>query len=162
MESTTCDYCALPFKVRRVTAGQPKFCCTGCALASRIPVNDQGEFPVNAALISALATGFIFFNQLLFWGLASLLKRQADAALAERMLWLASGAAWVLWLMVVGLMLRAKAGRLGDGVLVVGVLAVHALAHRQLPPEPIGMAAASAALLLWSARGLLRGKFRSR
>ncbi len=145
-------------KVRRVTPGQPKFCCTGCALASRVPVDAKGDFPVNAALIAALATGFVYFNQLLFWGLAVLLQRQGDAASATRFLWLAGGAAIVLWLLVMTLAVRSRAARGVDWVVMLGVLAVHGLAHRQLPPEPIGMAAASAVLLLWSARGLLRKK----
>jgi hypothetical protein len=41
---------------------------------------------------------------------------------------------------------------------MLGVLAVYGLAHRHLPPEPIGMAVASAAMLLWNTRGYLRKK----
>lgn len=74
-----CEHCGLPFSVPRAVPGKAVYCCSGCALASRVPVDARGQFPVNAALVSALGGGFVFFNQALFWMLAALLGRRADA-----------------------------------------------------------------------------------
>ena len=65
MERVSCDFCGLPFSVRSSPAGATHYCCSGCALASRIPVHD-GTLPVSRQLIVALALGFGVFNQILF------------------------------------------------------------------------------------------------
>ena len=58
-----CSYCGLPFTVRQTEAGHASYCCSGCALASRLPpVDSNGQFPVTPALIVALGVGFAFFN----------------------------------------------------------------------------------------------------
>jgi hypothetical protein len=74
-----CEHCGVPFSVSRLASGKAVYCCSGCALAARISVDANGRLPVNAALVSALGAGFVFFNQALLWMLALLLSRRADA-----------------------------------------------------------------------------------
>lgn len=163
MTPVACRYCGLPFKVRRVEPGRDYFCCTGCAMLARVPVDAQGQFPVNAQLISALVTGFLYFNQLLFWLLGVLLARdEAQAALATRFLWLAAAAAFVVWVAVLMVQLREKSARAGDFIVATLALAAHGVAFRALPPSAVCMAVANALLLLWGVRGLLRKKTAAR
>jgi hypothetical protein len=159
MTPVACRYCGLPFKVHRVEPGRDYFCCTGCAMLARVPVDADGQFPVNAHLVSALVVGFLYFNQLLFWLLGLLSDRDAaHAAVATRLHWMAAAAALAVWAGVFWLQRRERSGRAADGIVVILVLGVHALAFRTLPPSAACMAGANAALLLWSARGVLRAK----
>jgi hypothetical protein len=156
MASVTCRYCGLPFKVRRVEVGRDYFCCTGCAMISRVPVDEKGQYPVNAHLLSALVTGFLFFNELLFWLVAVLLVREGRMALAVRFFWLSAVAALVVWLALALLHWREKAARAADFAIMLLGLAVYGFALRRLPPWPLEMAAANVVLIVWSFRGLLR------
>jgi hypothetical protein len=158
MEQATCNYCGLPFKVRRVESGRDYFCCTGCAMLSRIPIDEKGQFPVNAHLVSALAAGFLFFNEVLLWLVAVLLVRDARMALAVRCFWLAAGAALGVWGTLVFLLWREKAARALDWIFMVAGLVVFGLACRRLPPFPVEMAAANAVLMAWCFRGVFRKK----
>lgn len=156
MTSVTCAYCGLPFKVTRVVPGRPSYCCTGCAVASRVPVDSKGDFPVNAALVSAVATGFVFFNQLLFWALAVLLMREGkvDAAANSALVSVVAGA--ITWLVLTISLFRNAVGRWQDTVVVVACLALGVIGARW---GSLGCAAAANALLLaWSLRGLLKQK----
>ena len=156
MSVVTCRYCGLPFHVRRVVPAREYFCCTGCAMVSRLPIDDKGQFPVNAHLVSALVAGFLFFNQLLFWLVAELLVRESRMALALRFYWLAGCAAAIVWLTLAGLQWKEKTARALDFVVMgLGFFAL-ATAFRRLPPLPVEMAVANLVLMLWSMRGLLR------
>lgn len=66
MQKVTCSFCGLPFSVRRAQPGADYFCCSGCALASRIPLGGDGQFPVSPGLVIALVFAFGLFNELLF------------------------------------------------------------------------------------------------
>lgn len=159
MTPVTCRYCGLPFKVHRVTPAAEHFCCTGCAMLAHVPVDAEGRFPVNAHLISALIAGFLYFNELLFWALATLLSRDAaQVALAARFGWLAAIAAFLVWLTVLIIQLREKTGRTGDLFVAIFALVLHGAAFSLLPPSAACMAAANAGLILWSIRGLFRPK----
>jgi hypothetical protein len=163
MTPVACRYCGLPFKVRRVEPGQEYFCCTGCAMLARVPVDSQGQFPVNAHLISALVIAFLFFNQLLFWLLGAVLGRDGtQTVLAQRFGWLAAAMALVVWLTVLVVQRREKAARAGDLVVAGLTLGVHGIAFHVLPPVAAYMAGANAFLLVWSSRGLLWRKRISR
>ena len=48
-------------------------------MASQIPVDAKGNYPVNAALVTVLAVGFVVFNQLLGWGLVDFMADQGRA-----------------------------------------------------------------------------------
>jgi hypothetical protein len=162
MTTTECRYCRLPFKVRRVEAGRDYFCCTGCAMLARVPVDAQGQFPVNSHLIFALVTGFLYFNQLLFLLLAELLSRDATSvAQAARFGWLSAGTAAVVWIMVMFVQLCEQTARATDFVVATLVLLMHAGAVYLTPFPTAFMAVANALLLVCSLRGLLRRRSKS-
>lgn len=156
MARVSCHYCGLPVNVRREETGRDYFCCTGCAMASRVPVDDKGQFPVNAHLVSALGAGFLFFNELLFWLVAELLVREGRMALAVRFFWLAGGAALAVWLALVVLQWKERTARAADYLFMMFGLVVFGLALRRLPPMALEVAAANLVLIGWSFRGLLR------
>lgn len=156
MERASCHYCGLPFKVRRVESGRDYFCCTGCAMLSRVPVDEKGQFPINAHLVSALATGFLFFNEVLFWLVAVLLVRDGRMALAVRFFWLAGSAALAVWGSLAFLLWKEKTARATDIVLMAVGLVVFALPCRRLPPLPLEMAATNVVLMGWCFRGVFR------
>lgn len=158
MERVSCHYCGLPFNVRRVEPGRENFCCTGCAMLSRVPIDEKGQFPVNAHLLSALATGFLFFNEVLFWLVAVLLVRDGRMALAVRFFWLAASAALAVWGSLAFLLWKEKAARAADYVFMAVGLVVFAAACRRLPPFPVEMAVANVALIAWCFRGVFRRK----
>ena len=164
MTPVACRYCGLPFKVHRVHPGREYFCCTGCATLARVPVDAQGEFPVNGHLVSALVVGFLYFNQLLFWSLAALLARDdSQLALAARFHWLMAGAALVVWLALMIIPLREKTARTPDFLMAAAALAAHGFALlSSRPPSGLWLAVANAAWLLWSLRGVLRLKLQRR
>ena len=156
MIPVTCAYCGLPFKVRRVEPGRPVYCCTGCAVASRVPVDAKGDFPVNAALVSALGVAFLFFNQLLFWSLAILLAgegRTDAAAKCALVSWFAAAATWLA--LTYGLV-RERQARGIDLAMVALALALGTAGW--VAGSAACAAAANGLLLLWSVRGLLKKK----
>ncbi len=150
-----CEHCGLPFSVSRVAPGSPVFCCSGCALAARVPVDANGHFPVNAALVAALSAGFGFFNQGLFAVLAMLLGREADGAVnAGRFAWasLATGAALAAALGY----LQAKVGarRWLDLLVLAACAAMVALGIATKSP---GCAlVGNGGLIAWALRGVRR------
>lgn len=152
----TCHYCGLPFQVRRVEEGRPAYCCTGCAVLARVPVDAAGNFPVNAHLVSALAVGFLYFNQLLMWGLTVLLTREGNADLALRFQWIGAGAAFAVWLSVLWVQRREGAARGKDHVFSLLVLSLLIAGATGPSHRAWLLAAANAAGLAWSFRGLLR------
>jgi len=125
-------------------------------MANRLPIDEKGQFPVNAPLVSALAVGFLFFNELLFWLVAVLLVREGRMALAVRFFWLAGGASLAVWLGLAFLLLKEKAARVADVLLMALGLGVCLVAFRRLPPLPLEIALANAGLIAWSLRGVLR------
>lgn len=165
-----CEHCGLPFTVARTTPGRAVYCCSGCALAARVPVDASGQFPVNAALVTALSVGFAAFNQVLFWLLGVLLARRAgafsdtaseapgaDLASAEnaaRFAWASLGVGAVVWISLAVLQWRVGARRAADlCVLALGLAGVVAgLALRQ----PTWAALGNALVIAWSLRGLRR------
>lgn len=150
-----CEHCGLPFSVSRVAPGRAIFCCSGCALAARVPVDANGHFPVNAALVSALGTGFVFFNQGLFALLAVLLNREADGAVnAGRFVWASLLTGALLALVLAVIQARVGARRLVDGMVLAACVALVALGLATKSP---GCAmAGNLGLVLWAARGILR------
>lgn len=154
-----CQHCALPFSVSRVVPGRPVYCCSGCALAARVPVDAQGQFPVNAALVTALGVGFVFFNQALFGLLAVLLARSEDGAVnAQRFVWASLGVGGLVWAALLFFQIREGARRPVDGVVAgLGAALVGWGVANALPgPALLGNALFAA----WALRGLARGRRR--
>lgn len=164
----SCTRCGKPFHIREknVASTEPAprcFCCTGCALLGRVPVDEKGQFPVNAQLVSMLATGFLYFNQLLFWPLAALQAMQGKPEGAARFYWASAIAALAAWGAVAFLQWRERSARAPEIAALAIALGVHvwmiagALASGATPLA-WPMAAANALLIAWSARGVFRVK----
>ncbi|HEY8932831.1 MAG TPA: hypothetical protein VIM44_05925 [Rariglobus sp.] len=84
--------------------------CIGRAIASRIPVDAQGNFPINRTLIAVLAFGLALFNQALFWLLAVLIRGQGRPVPADRFLFASVWLGAALWLILVVLQTRVTGG----------------------------------------------------
>jgi hypothetical protein len=150
-----CDQCGLPFSVARIAPGRPVYCCSGCALAARVPVDAQGQFPVNAALGTALTLAFVGFNQVLFWLLAVLLARDPEAEVnALRFGWASLGTGTLFWMVLSTLQWRLGARSSADAVVFIlsgcGLFAAFSTAY------PAHAAVANLVLAGWSLRGLHR------
>ena len=154
-----CSYCGLPFTVRQAEAGRACYCCSGCALASRLPPADaSGQFAVTPALIAALGVGFAFFNEVLFWTLALLLIRDNRVETAMLFARVSAGLGVLVWAAAVAGIWRAPVCRWTDAVVALATLGVIAAAVQ--PPLSAGcVVAADAALGLWLARGWCKQKF---
>ena len=153
----TREHCGLPFAAVRATLGRALYCCSGCALAARVPVDANGQFPVNVALLTALSLGFGLFNQLLFWLLAVLVARQSGGMEnAARLAWVSFGIGAVVWAALVLCQARVGARRGADWVLAGIVCA--GLAEAWLVASPGLAFAANAVLAIWALRGLRRRK----
>lgn len=162
MVTQPCQFCGLPVRCRRVDPAQPVFCCTGCAIAAQIPVDAQGQFPVNKALVGALALAFVYFNQALFTLLNGLLLHQQKGDIAARFGWLAVASAAVVWLTAVTLQLRSPGleRRIPDYGLWVATALIPALLWWKSGPPLSCMLLTNLLLLGWGARGLLRRRRR--
>jgi len=158
MPQVPCQYCGLPFRVRRVEPGRTYYCCSGCALASRLPPGGvEGRYPVVPELIAALAVGFFYFNTVLFWTLALEIAREGrpeTAAIFARMSAVVGTLVWAT--LVVGLA-RAAAQRWSD-VLVMAATGGLLFVGLRAPLSPGEIVAADAALGLWVARGWSKQK----
>jgi hypothetical protein len=159
MPQVQCHYCELPFKVRQVGAGQATYCCSGCALASRLSAaGADGQFSVTAGLVAALGVAFGFFNEVLFGALALALAQEHRAAPALIFARISAGLGLVMWIALAWAIGRSPARRASDAAVALATLATVVLAI--LPPLSAGgIAAANTALGLWLARGWGKRKF---
>lgn len=154
-----CEHCGLPFSVMRATPGRAVYCCSGCALAARVPVDANGQFPVNSALIAALSTGFVFFNQILFWLLAVLLARREDAAALSnsgRFVFASLTVGIAVWATLAVFQIKSGARRVLDWIVLALALGGVVLALARA--NPAIAAIANGLLAAWSLRGLARKK----
>lgn len=143
-----CRRCASP-RVARVPFGGDVFCCSGCALAIRVPRDADGNFPANAALAVGVVIGLLAFNQLLLaslgWASSSADPRWTTASLA-------CGGLVLLGLFVT--QWRVGVRRSVERVVVAGAVAVWMLAF-QRPSATLGLVP-SIGYMLWSLRGWAR------
>jgi hypothetical protein len=159
MSQVQCRYCGLPFKVRQVEAGRAYYCCSGCALVSRLPTaGEGGQFPVTPALVAAMGVGFGFFNEVLFWTLALALAREHRADTALLFTRVSAGLGVLVWVALAAGMWRAPARRWTDALMALATLAAIAIAI-QPGLSAGGVVAANAALGFWLARGWGKQKF---
>lgn len=132
-----------------------RFSSIGAAVRSRIPVDAQGNFPINRTLIAVLAFALALFNQALFWLLAVLIQGQGRPVPAGRFLLGSISLGAVLWLILAVLQVRfTGGGRRGDWLvagLTAGLLAVGIAGN-----SPGCALAATVLFTAWSARGLKR------
>lgn len=158
MSQQHCDYCGQPFRVGEVDQDRDYFCSAGCAVRARVPVDAQGNYPVNADLIGTLAVGFLYFNQLLDWVLHALVAAQGKAFLAQRFIFAGVVLAVLVWLGVLLLQRRAGPLRGKDYVVAAVSLALIAAAVREVPVAENLLAGANALVLIWAFRGVFRRK----
>ena len=159
MPRIQCTYCGLPFTVRTVEPGRAVFCCSGCALASRLPAaGSGGEFPITPALVVALVTGFALFNEVFFWGLALALARDQRAELAQLFVRVSAGLGLLVWGLLAAGMWRAAVRHWTDGLVAAATLIV--MVGSLVPTLSAGCElAANAVLVLWLARGWGKQRF---
>ena len=160
MSQVSCAHCGQVFRVNRIDEERDYFCCAGCALRARVPVGPEGNFPVNRDLLLALTVGFLYFNQLLDWGLSSLLARQDRLVLAQRFAWGSVILALIVWLGLLLLQRRAGPLRGKDYVVAVVSFTVMAASFRSAGEAGGLLAAANAVFFIWSFRGVIRRKNR--
>ncbi len=159
MPQVQCSYCGLPFKVRSVEAGRPVYCCSGCALASRLPTAGAGgQFPVTVDLAVAVGVAFAFFNEVLFWLLGVALVHEHRLTPALVFARISAGIGGAVWLALGAGIVRAPTRRWGDLAVALATLAAAGLAFAP-PLSAGGIAAANAALALWLGRGWGKRKF---
>jgi len=163
MPRVTCAFCGLPFSVRHAPEGAQHFCCSGCALASRIPVHGEA-LPVSRGLVIALALGFGLFNQLLFAIAGTAIAAEGRADVGARMLAVSAivGAALVVANTI--FLLTTRARHWSDGVAGVITLAVVAWAGVRGWRDGLAglvwpLLVANGWFALWWSRGWLRRAF---
>jgi hypothetical protein len=77
---TTSEYCSI---CGRGTRSESPQCSVSCALAARIPFGSSA-LPASWELSGALFSGFVLFNQLLFWFMAWAKRAQGNEVLSEK------------------------------------------------------------------------------
>ncbi len=166
MPRVTCAFCGLPFSVRALRNGAEYFCCSGCALASRIPVHGDA-LPVSRGLVIALALGFGLFNEILFGVLGAALAAEGRAGMGGRWL-IVSGVIGLLLFLTNLLFLTsthprrwtdATAGVITAGIAGWGIARGIALAWGAAAWPILG---ANAVMAAWWSRGWLRRAFARR
>lgn len=163
MDRVTCDFCGLPFRLRRLPpSGQGVYCCSGCALAAQMRLEGE-HWPVTPQLIFNLGFGFAVFNQALLWLVALGLARDEATLLAARFglasialgaLVYAGALVWQIlqgWLRGTDLAVYAVA-------LAANVLGAWVLVRIGWSAAGACYLAASIALVAWQARGWVRKK----
>lgn len=131
------------------------FKSTGAAIRSRIPVDAQGNFPINRTLIAVLAFGLALFNQALFWLLAVLIEGQGRPVPAGRFLLASVILGALLWLILAVAQVRFTGpGKPMDWMVLASTGAL--LGAGMVMMSPGCALAATGLLTAWSARGLKR------
>jgi hypothetical protein len=157
----TCKHCGTAL---RTAAGplppkQGLFCSAGCGLLGHIPIDKDGQFPVNAALLAGLAIGLLYFNEALFALLARAAVQHARSDTAVWFQWLSSISGGLVWLGVAVVHWRLQLTGKRDKAALLITLAVMGTSCHQLPPAPMEIIGANTILLAWSARGLIKKRF---
>ncbi len=162
MNQVHCHHCGQSFRVRRADPKREYFCCAGCVLRARVPVDAAGNYPVTGELIAVLVVGVLYFNQLLTWGVGALLARQDKVLLAQRFSMAGVILALLVWLGLVLLQRRARPGQGKDYVITaVSFLFIAASLGSALPAGGL-LAAANGMFLAWSLRGVFRRKVKDK
>ncbi|EIP99497.1 hypothetical protein OpiT1DRAFT_04015 [Opitutaceae bacterium TAV1] len=156
-----CAHCGLPVRVRRPEPGRRYYCCTGCSFLGNLPAGaTAGQFPVTRDLLVLLATGFVFFNQLLCALFAFLVRDDGRAALADRLQLVSLGLGATVALVLLVSQWRSDARDWRDLLvfLATGALLGSAVALRMTFTGVV----ATTLLVIWSTRGFLRGALRKK
>ncbi len=160
MPRVNCSFCRLPFSVRQVRPDVDYFCCSGCALASRIPVN-EGQLPVSPALLAALGVGFGLFNQILFAVLGGAVIGEGRVETGVKLVWISFALGACVFAALMALVALARPRRWTDlaaALPTVGLCVVAAARVVNGAIEPAGwlLLAGNAWFAAWLARGWAR------
>ncbi|HEX9786326.1 MAG TPA: hypothetical protein VGA56_26830 [Opitutaceae bacterium] len=160
MPRVQCSFCGLPFTVRQVREGVDYFCCSGCAFASRIPVN-EGQLPISPGLIAALVVAFGVFNEILFAALGGAVISEGRDLTGEKLLWVSVAIGGCLLVVLLTLLAIARPRRCSDGIaaissLVLALAAIGRLHHLEVGAGTWLLFGANLMLVLWLARGWAR------
>jgi len=132
-----------------------RFCCAGCALATRVPRDENGDFPANGTLAVALVLGLVGFNQVLLASLSHFVS-EGKMQLAARLQLGSLISAGLFWAGLMIVQHRVGARSAADTIVMILTAAILALAAFT---GGLSCAAfANVAALGWSLRGLLRNK----
>ncbi len=161
MERLTCDYCGLPFRAPyKPAAGAKAFCCSGCALASRLGIEGE-KFPISPQLVFDLVLGFGVFNQFLLVLLAAALRRDGRVEPALLCVTIAAALGATLYLAALAWQWRSRWLRASDAFLyallsapVLGGAAIGLWLHRG--DAALVSAVGNLLLVCWQGRGFLR------
>lgn len=166
MERLTCDYCGLPFRAPyKAAPGEKVFCCSGCALASRLGIEGE-RFPITPQLVFDLVLAFGVFNEVLLGLLAFALRGEGRPTAAALCVTISAALGAVVYLAALAWQWRSRLLRASDAFLFA-LLAAPALGGSAVAlwlgrgEAAFVPAAANLLLLLWQARGFLR-RFRAR
>jgi hypothetical protein len=160
MARVTCGFCGLPFHVRTVREATEHFCCSGCALASRIPMHGDALL-VSRELVVALALGFGLFNQTLFAVLGTAVTKEGNAEVGATFITIAIAVGAVLFAVSGLFLVTARSRRWSDGLAALAAASLAAFAGwRGCMSGVSGIAAplliANLWLGAWWSRGWLR------
>ena len=164
MERLTCDYCSLPFRAPyKPAAGAKAFCCSGCAMASRLGIEGE-QFPISPQLVFDLLFGFGVFNQFLLVLLAAALRRDGAAAGAGLCVTISALLGATSFLVALAWQWRSRWMQASDAI-VFAVLAAPVAGGAvfgvrfHLVSGVAVAAVANLALVGWQGRGFLRRKW---
>lgn len=161
MPAVSCVHCGGAIRGARAEIDAPACCCGGCALRARVPVDAQGNFPVNGSLSVALVIGFLFFNQLLAWGMGVLSARQGKISAVSKWFWAEEVLAVAVWLTTLVVLVRWKVFRRREFVVAVITGGSMVFAATQNQPVPAWFVVANAIWLTWGFRGIFRRPVRN-
>jgi hypothetical protein len=164
MERVSCDFCGLPFSVRSAPAGATHYCCSGCALASRIPVHD-GTLPVSKQLVAALALGFGVFNQMMFAVLGAAVAGERRVEMGGKLMIVSLLIGLVVLLVNVTLLTTTRPRRISDIVggslgVLAAVLAVWSILKSDGVNATWFLLGANLWFACWMSRGWVRRSLR--
>ena len=142
-----CKHC------ERAFSSSCECCCSGCALASRLPLGET-QLPATWQLGVALAWFFALFNQLLFAGVAlfSFAREQLDRAERFEALALGVGVLVLLWSSFLFAVVKPK--RWTDFAVMSGACATVAFGLFRLEQANAPLCGANLVLAAWLSRGL--------
>lgn len=164
MERVSCDFCGLPFSVRPAPAGATHFCCSGCALASRIPVHD-GTLPVSKQLMIALALGFGVFNQIMFSVLGAAVADEGRVELGARLMVVSLSVGFLVLLVNIAFLATIRPWRTSDVIgaslgIFAAVSAVWSIVKGEVAGATWFLLGSSCWFVFWMTRGWLRRALR--
>lgn len=152
MGGLRCARCGVA--VAGAAAPESRFCCAGCTLLARVPVDEKGAYPVNGALVWALATGFLLFNQLMLGGAALWMIAKGKAVLSDRMIWASLGAGVLVWVLAAVAQWLAGARKVRD--FLVAVVSIALVGTGFVLKSPGAAIAGNMILIAWNLRGVAR------